>query len=148
MRPALALLLVAGLVAAGCDRAGHPSADRTQPDGEAGPKVYFVNIEDGQRLTSPFKIVFGLKDHGIAPAGVDLPATGHHHLLIDTQMSEEAMRFAIPKDDQHRHFGGGQTETVLDLPPGRHRLQLLLGDANHRPHDPPIISAPLTVIVE
>ncbi|RME63495.1 MAG: DUF4399 domain-containing protein [Alphaproteobacteria bacterium] len=141
---AAAWLLIVGLAA--CKQA--PAQDLTRPDPTPGPKVYFVNIVDGQTVKSPFKVVFGLKDWGVAPAGVDVPNTGHHHLLIDTTLSQEDMQYAIAKDDHHRHFGGGQTEAVLDLAPGPHTLQLVLGDKDHEPFDPPIMSQIVTVTVQ
>ncbi len=107
---------------------------------EAVPHAYIVNLADGQHVTSPFKVVFGLSRFGVAPAGVERPKTGHHHLLIDTRLSESEYAAPIPSDAQHRHFGGGQTETVLDLPPGPHTLQLVLGDAHHVPFRPSIES--------
>lgn len=112
------------------------------------PKVYFISPEDGARVTSPVHVVFGLANFGIAPAGVDKPNTGHHHLLIDTTLSAEERGFPIPADERHRHFGGGQTETMLELAPGSHSLQLVLGDANHIPFDPPVESGIITIHVE
>jgi hypothetical protein len=115
---------------------------------DPGPAVYFVNLRDGQTVTSPFRVVFGLYGKGVAPAEVDKPDTGHHHLLIDTELSEEEMKFAIPKDEQHMHFGGGQTEYVLMLPAGQHTLQLVLGDKAHELFDPPIMSQKITINVK
>ncbi|GAB4151747.1 MAG: DUF4399 domain-containing protein [Sphingomonadales bacterium] len=144
-RALIAIGLLAGMATA-CDR---PAAeDLTRPDTSAGPKVYFANLRDGQTVSSPFKVVFGLKEWGVAPAGVDKPKTGHHHLLINTTLSEEEMQYAIPMTDNHRHFGGGQTEVVLDLPPGQHTLQLILGDMNHELFTPPIMSDIITVTVK
>ncbi|MEZ5938003.1 MAG: DUF4399 domain-containing protein [Hyphomonadaceae bacterium] len=118
------------------------------PATDAGPAVYFVNLKDGDTVKSPVRVIFGLTGMGIAPAGIEKENTGHHHLLIDTQLSEEEMQYAIPNDAQHKHFGGGQTETVLDLPPGQHTLQLMLGDKNHELFDPPIMSDLITITVE
>ena len=113
-----------------------------------GPGVYFVNLKDGDTVTSPFRVVFGVYGKGVAPALVDKENTGHHHLLIDTELSEEEKAFAIPNDAQHMHFGGGQTETVLQLPAGQHTLQLVFGDMNHELHKPtPIMSQKITVTV-
>jgi hypothetical protein len=89
--------------------------------------------------------MFGLKGMGVAPAGIDKPDTGHHHLLIDTQLSNPGV--PLPMDANHLHFGGGQTETLLELAPGSHRLQLVLGDYLHIPHEPPVISEPITIEV-
>lgn len=112
-----------------------------------GAEVYFVNVRDGDTVTSPFTVVFGARGVGIAPAGVEHPATGHHHLLIDVNVDEALLSQSLPSDDNHRHFGGGQTEFTLDLAPGEHTLQLLMGDHNHVPHDPPIMSEAITVTV-
>ena len=113
-----------------------------------GAKVYFINLKDGQTVTSPFLIQFGLSGMGIAPAGVDKPNTGHHHLLIDTTLSGDQLKQPIPMDDTHRHFGGGQTEAMITLPPGKHTLQLVLGDWSHIPHVPPVMSPVITVTVK
>ena len=90
-------------------------------------------------------IRFGLVNMGVAPAGIDRPNTGHHHLLVDTKLPP--LDQPIPNDFNHLHFGAGQTEAAVTLSPGRHTLQLLLGDANHVPHDPPVMSQPITVTV-
>lgn len=109
--------------------------------------AYIVSPADGATVKSPFTVVFGLRNPwGVAPAGTKLDNTGHHHLLIDTPVPD--LSKPIAKDDQHRHFGGGQTETALTLPPGKHTLQLLLGDFAHVPHQPPVMSKPITVTVE
>ena len=101
-------------------------------------KVYFINLKDGDELKSPFLIQFGLSGKGIAPAGIDIDNTGHHHLLINVDEVNYSM--PIPSSKQHLHFGLGQTETLLSLPPGRHKLQLILGDKYHVPHDHPHVS--------
>lgn len=114
-----------------------------------GAQVYFIGIEDGATLTNPVTIHFGLRGMGVAPAGVDAPNTGHHHLLINrAPFGSDDVGFGVPADDNHLHFGGGQTEVTLDLPPGTHTLQLVLGDVNHVPHDPPVTSDVITVTVE
>jgi hypothetical protein len=116
--------------------------------GDAGPGVYFVNLRDGMTVPPSFRVVFGVYGMGVAPALVDKPNTGHHHLLIDTELSADEMQYAIPKDDTHLHFGAGETETVLMLPPGQHTLQLAFGDLNHELHKPaPIMSKKITVTV-
>jgi len=112
-----------------------------------GAKVYFINLKDGQELTSPFLVQFGLAGMGVAPAGVQKPNTGHHHLLIDTALSPDQLTAPIPMDDTHKHFGNGQTEATITLPPGKHTLQLLLGDWSHIPHVPPVMSDVITVTV-
>jgi len=114
----------------------------------AGAKAYIINLKDGAEVTSPFLVQFGLSGMGIAPAGVEKPNTGHHHLLIDTKMTDEQMKAPIPADDTHKHFGGGQTEAMVTLAPGKHTLQLLLADWTHIPHTPPVISAPITITVK
>jgi hypothetical protein len=111
-------------------------------------KVYFINLKDGQTVTSPFLIQFGLSGMGIAPAGVDKPNTGHHHLLIDTTLSPDQLKQPIPMDDTHRHFGAGQTEAMITLPPGKHTLQLVLGDWSHIPHVPPVMSPVINITVK
>jgi uncharacterized protein DUF4399 len=113
-----------------------------------GAKVYFINLKDGDTVTSPFLIQFGLSGMGIAPVGVDKPNTGHHHLLIDTTLSGDQLKQPIPMDDTHRHFGGGQTEAMITLPPGKHTLQLVLGDWSHIPHVPPVMSPVINVTVK
>jgi Domain of unknown function (DUF4399) len=114
----------------------------------AGAKAYIINLKDGAEVTSPFLVQFGLSGMGIAPAGVEKPNTGHHHLLIDTKMTDEQMKAPIPADDTHKHFGGGQTEAMVTLAPGKHTLQLLLADWTHIPHTPPVMSAPITITVK
>lgn len=111
-----------------------------------GADVYFLSPLDGAVVTSPVVVAFGLKGMGVAPAGVEKEKTGHHHLLIDTDLPN--LELPIPADGQHKHFGGGQTETVIELPPGKHTLQLLLGNYLHVPHDPPVCSERITITVE
>lgn len=113
---------------------------------EQSAELYFVAPADGAVVTNPVTVVFGLRGFGVAPAGVAQDNTGHHHLLIDTQL--EDMSAPIPNDARHRHFGGGQTETTVELAPGQHTLQLVLGNFAHIPHNPPIVSEPITITVE
>ena len=108
-------------------------------------KVYFINLEDGDRLQSPFLVQFGLSGKGIAPAGIDVQNTGHHHLLINVDAIDYYS--PIPSSSQHLHFGLGQTETELNLPAGKYQLQLILGDKYHVPHQPPVISNKIQVTV-
>jgi hypothetical protein len=112
-----------------------------------GAKVYFITPTDGQTVSSPVTVRFGLAGMGVAPAGTGAPNTGHHHLLIDLD-EPPAFDQPLPADDNHKHFGGGQTETTVELAPGTHTLQLLLGDMNHVPHDPPVMSETITITVE
>ena len=111
------------------------------------PRLYFVEPADGETVPREFRVVFGLTGMGVAPAGVERDNTGHHHLLIDVEQLPDLTQ-PLPANDNIRHFGGGQTETVLTLPPGRHTLQLLMGNHMHIPHQPPVISERITVIVE
>ncbi len=117
-----------------------------------GARVYFINIKDGDTVGSAFLVQFGTAGMGIAPANHDggdaHRNTGHHHLLINTPVLQgEALRSGIPADDNHRHFGGGQTEAMITLPPGRHTLQLVLADWAHVPHTPPVMSERITITV-
>ena len=109
--------------------------------------VYIISPAAGETVSSPVRVQFGLRGMGVAPAGVEKKGTGHHHLLIDTDVPTN-LSFPIPADDQHRHYGGGQTETVLELSPGKHTLQLLLGDERHIPLDPPVMSEKIEILVE
>ncbi|WP_407157921.1 DUF4399 domain-containing protein [Bradyrhizobium sp. STM 3557] len=114
-----------------------------------GAKVYFINLKDGDTVTSPVLIRFGLAGMGIAPAGTEAPNTGHHHLLIDAEpLTGDALNEAIPVDEHHVHFGKGQTEASVKLTPGKHTLQLVLGDWSHIPHKAPVMSDRITVTVE
>ncbi|MGO8913167.1 MAG: DUF4399 domain-containing protein [Bradyrhizobium sp.] len=136
------LALLAMFATAGMTQA---SAQTPSP---AGAKVYFINLKDGDEVTSPFLVQFGLSGMGVAPAGVEKPNTGHHHLLIDTTLTPEQLKEPIPADAQHRHFGGGQTEAMITLPKGKHTLQLVLGDWSHIPHVPPVMSKVVTITVD
>jgi Domain of unknown function (DUF4399) len=119
-----------------------------QTKSPAGAQAYFIAPKNGDTVTPTFTVVFGLKGMGVAPAGVEKPNTGHHHLIIDTKLAEPALKESLPADAKHVHFGAGQTETTVTLPPGQHTLQLVLGDHNHIPHDPPIMSEVITVTVK
>jgi hypothetical protein len=121
---------------------------QTQTPSPPGAAVYFINLKDGDTVTSPFKVQFGLTGMGIAPVGVQNERTGHHHLVIDTKLSDEELKRPIAADAKHVHFGGGQTETTVTLPPGSHTLQLVLGDWSHIPHNPPVMSPVITVTVK
>ena len=110
-----------------------------------GTWLYIGFPQDGAVVTAnkPFRVWFGLRNMGVAPKGVTYPNTGHHHLLIDTALPPDDQE--IPNDRNHLHFGAGETETTIELPPGRHTLQLLMGDARHVPHKPPVRSKLITV---
>ena len=111
----------------------------------ADAAVYFVNLKNGDNVSSPVRVQFGLKGMGVAPAGVEKAGTGHHHLLVGVNSVD--VNAPLPTDDRYRHFGGGQTEVMLDLKPGTHTLQLLLADQNHIPHHAPVLSERITINV-
>jgi hypothetical protein len=124
---------------------GLPAADQRKPS-PPGAYVYIGWPNDGEVIRSTrFKIWFGTRNFGIAPASTDVPNTGHHHLLIDTDLP--GLDEPIPNDKQHLHFGSGQTEAIIELPPGTHTLQLLMGDGNHLPFNPPLYSKKITIHV-
>jgi hypothetical protein len=117
-----------------------PSAENAQ--------VYFIWPSDGTVIhKGKFWVRMGLRNMGVAPKGTDVANTGHHHLLIDTELPTN-MNEPIPSDRNHLHFGAGETEARVELPPGRHTLQLLLGDKNHIPHEPPVFSKKITITVQ
>ena len=140
-------LILAAALAAG------PALAQDTPRPE-GAMVYFIGLQDGDTVSSPLTVHFGLRGMGVAPAGVEIANTGHHHLMINRpplgegDFGAEEFDLAMPNDETHRHFGAGQTEVTLDLPPGEHTLQLVLADAGHVPHEPPVVSDRITVIVE
>jgi hypothetical protein len=110
-------------------------------------QVYFIWPADGAVLTNgKFWVRMGLRNMGVAPRGTDVARTGHHHLIIDADLP--SMDEPIPNDRNHLHFGAGETEARVELPPGKHTLQLLLGDMNHVPHDPPVQSKKITITVK
>ena len=112
----------------------------------ADASVYIVSPADSATVTSPVTVVFGLSGMGVAPAGTQVENTGHHHLIIDAPLPDTDQ--PIPADDNHRHFGKGQTEVTIDLAPGQHTLQLLLGDWLHIPHDNVVASEVVTITVQ
>jgi len=113
----------------------------------AGAQEYFISPKNGDTVTSPFVVRFGLKGMGVAPAGVAQANTGHHHLLIDVETLPDLTK-PLPATENIRHFGGGQTEVDLTLAPGKHTLQLVLGDATHTPHTKPVLSEKITITVK
>lgn len=137
--------LVAALSAGMAFAGGTPSPE--------GAKVYFINLEDGASVSGPVMIQMGLSGMGVAPAGTEKENTGHHHIFINRpplgEGAEDAdlLENGVPTDDNHKHFGGGQTEVMLDLPAGTHTLQLVLGDEFHVPHNPPVASEVITITV-
>jgi hypothetical protein len=133
----VAALLLSGLAIAQVTKTKSPE----------GARSYIISPRNGATVPQKFTVQFGLKGMGIAPAGVTNPNTGHHHLLIDVAQMPN-MDMALPATDNIRHFGGGQTEVELTLPPGKHTLQLVLGDAMHVPHDKPVVSEKITITVK
>ena len=113
----------------------------------AGAEVYIVSPKDGAKVKGPVTVVFGLKGMGIAPAGIKFDNTGHHHLLIDSELPADLSQ-PLAANEKSVHFGKGQTETSVTLSPGKHTLQLVLADSLHTPHDPPVISKKITIVVE
>jgi hypothetical protein len=111
-----------------------------------GASVFIITPTNGETVTSPLNVKFGVSGITIKPAGELAANSGHHHLLIDTDLADESR--AVPSDDQHLHFGKGQTETTIELTPGTHTLQLVLGDGSHIPHKPAIMSGKITITVE
>ncbi|WP_299418793.1 DUF4399 domain-containing protein [uncultured Shimia sp.] len=127
------------------------AGETPSPDGAT---VYFINLSDGDSVEAPFVVNFGLSGMGVAPAGTEKENTGHHHIFINRPPlgegadDAELMENGVPTDDNHKHFGGGQTEVTLDLPAGTHTLQLVLGDEFHVPHNPPVVSEVITITVK
>ena len=112
----------------------------------ADAELYFISPDNGDTVSGEFNVSFGLRGMGVAPAGVDIANTGHHHLLIDMD-ALPPMDASLPKTEHVRHFGGGQTETTLNLAPGEHTLQLVMGNHSHIPHNPPVLSEKITITV-
>lgn len=127
-------VMVSGLLFSSVSLADHPAA-------------YIISPAHGEVVSSPVLVRFGLSGMGVAPAGTDKAGTGHHHLLIDVDELPD-LTMPVPADANHRHFGGGQTEVTLELEPGQHSLQLLLGDKYHIPHNPAVLSEKITITVE
>ena len=136
----LFLLLLGSVV---CTQAS--AIDRTPAPKDAYLYIGWPNEGEVLPAGRPFRVWFGLRNMGVAPKGVDTPATGHHHLIIDADLPP--LDQPIPSDRNYLHFGAGQTETMIELPPGKHTLQLIMGDENHIPHDPPIYSKKRTIFV-
>jgi hypothetical protein len=147
-------LLIASLALAPVVHAQTPAAAPAPTSVAAAPaapmkaEVYVIAPRDGEKVTSPVTVRFGLKGAGIAPAGVKFDNTGHHHLLVDTDVSELKPDAPIPASDKILHFGKGQTETVLTLAPGKHTLQLVFADAAHVPFNPVVASKKITITVK
>jgi len=141
MTYALAMVALLGSFSVAADDA--PAARTKSPD---GAQAYIISPQDGATVTGPVTVLFGLKGMGVAPAGTVKANTGHFHLLVDAELPPADKPF--PADAQHIHFGGGQIQTTLTLSPGRHTLQLLLGDAAHMSFDPPVVSEKITITVK
>jgi hypothetical protein len=151
------LLLPCAMALAACSNSDNNSAESAAAPAAAAieaevaaatavsGRVYIVSPENAAVLTSPVTVAFGIEGYAVAPAGSYEANTGHHHLLIDTGLP--SLDQPVPADANHVHFGKGQTETTLELAPGEHTLQLLLGDGNHVPHQPPLASAIITITV-
>ena len=138
--------LVAGALMVGLQFAGLAGTCQAATSALADAHAYFIWPADGAVIQGRrFWVRMGLRDMGVAPKGVAIANTGHHHLLIDVPLPE--MSEPIPSDRNHLHFGAGETEARIELPPGRHTLQMLIGDQDHRPHDPPVYSKPISIIV-
>ena len=112
----------------------------------ASAEVYIISPKDGEEVSSPVEVIFGLQGMGIAPAGINFPNTGHHHLLIDLDQLPD-LKSGIPADAQHLHFGKGQTQALIELDQGEHSPQLLLGDWMHVPHETPVVSEKIKILV-
>lgn len=132
-----ALLLTAAWQATAADLPRSPAPEKA--------RAYIISPSDGANVKSPVTVVFGLDGMGVAPAGTDTPNTGHHHLLVDMDVPKDLSQ---PLGADVKHFGGGQTQVQLELTPGKHTLQLLLGDKMHIPHQPAVVSEKITITVE
>ncbi|MBB3263881.1 hypothetical protein FHW79_001477 [Azospirillum sp. OGB3] len=140
---AAALLLLPGAASAQSANAQSTNGREKAPE---GARAYIMWPSNGTTISGgKLWVRMGLQNMGIAPAGIRKEDTGHHHLLVDSDLA--TYDEPIPNTKQSLHFGGGQTEVRLELPPGRHTLQMILGDADHVPHDPPIMSQKITIIV-
>jgi hypothetical protein len=141
-----ALSLVVGLVVMAMT-AGQDAEATSAPE---GARVYFINLEDGMEVTSPFRILIGLENMGVAPANMDeFGRTGHHHLLVNVPLpgADETIPERKSGRERYIHLGGGQTQVTVDLPDGEHELQLLMGDHEHVPHEPVVKSRRISVEV-
>jgi hypothetical protein len=158
---AFATVLAAASLAAACGQepAEEPAAESATASKAAtapaalprtaspeGARVYFVSPTDGDTVSNPVRIEFGIEGMSVVPAGDMTEHSGHHHLIVDADLPDPGM--PIPADDNHIHFGDGSTATELTLAPGEHTLQLILGDHLHIPHDPPVTSEPITITVK
>jgi hypothetical protein len=136
------------LIAFGATLLATMALAQTRTPAPAGAEVYFISPNSGEKIHGPVTVRFGLKGMGVAPAGIKFDNTGHHHLLVDTDASELKLDTSLPATDKILHFGKGQTETTLTLPPGKHTLELVFADYQHLSFDPPVISKKITITVE
>ena len=134
-----------GLIALGLLAGAAFAADLPRTPAPADAAVYFISPEDGAKVSGPVTVRFGLRGMGVAPAGTVAEGTGHHHLIVDAPLPPAGQ--PIPNDANHLHFGKGQTETTVTLAPGKHTLQLLVGDHRHIPHEPVVASEVITITV-
>jgi hypothetical protein len=143
-RRILLLALCTGLLQA-CSGGNDSQPAAGEQAADTVARVFSASPANGTTVSSPVTIVFGIENFALTPAGTPGDSSGHHHLLIDTDLPP--LDQPIPADANHQHFGKAQTETTLDLSPGEHTLQLLLGDGNHVPHETALISEPITITV-
>lgn len=148
MRQKLFAVTAAVLLSAGCATVQETMDSAVEMvSGEAsGPSVRIISPANGATVSSPVMARFGLDGMGVAPAGVEMENTGHHHLIINAALPD--MSLPVPATENYKHFGGGQTETMIDLEPGTHTLQLLMGNHLHIPHAEPVYSEQITITVE
>lgn len=160
MKPVTALVAVMTICLAACDTqpaatapgvsdtatAPAAAAGLQRTSSPAGARVFFITPADGETVSNPVKIEFGIEGMDVARAGTDQPDSGHHHLLIDTGLP--ALDLPIPADANYIHFGDGSTSTEINLSPGSHTLRMLLGDYRHVPHDPPVTSDIISITVQ
>jgi hypothetical protein len=137
--------LIALLVLSGCTVDKQKAEPQDEAQTSTAPGIFFRAPLDGATVGPTFRVEFGLRNYGVAPAGVPIANTGHFHILIDVEPPPTGE--IIPADSLHRHFGGGQIETSLTLAPGPHTLRLVLADADHRVIGPALVSAPIRVVV-
>ena len=141
------LLLSSLTVCAAAVAADAPPAATPSSAAPAGAEVYFITPKDGETVSGDVVVRFGLKGMGVAPAGIQMPNTCHHHMLVDADDVPAADK-PMGKDDHHMHFGGGQTETTVKLAAGKHTLQLVCADYLHVPFKPSVASPKITVTVK
>jgi hypothetical protein len=153
IRPILLFTLLWGLQGCGGDQTGVGAGDSAGTAGGVqrtasapGAAVFIISPKNGEIVNSPLNVKFGISGIAVAPAGELTENSGHHHLIIDASLTD--MAGPVPNDERHHHFGKGQTEASIELGPGSHTLQLVLGDWAHIPHDPPVVSKIITITVE